>query len=80
MSDAVCKDYTEITEVRASDPQAVERAWQTRSIRPAVRGNGRLMIVAADHPARGALGVGSRPTAMNESFGPQFQPYVASTA
>ena len=33
--------------------------------RPTVRGNGRLMIVAADHPARGALAVGSRPTAMN---------------
>ena len=65
MSDAVCRDYAEITDVRASDPQAVERAWQTRTIRPAVRGNGRLMIVAADHPARGALGVGSRPTAMN---------------
>ena len=32
---------------------------------PTVRGNGRLMIVAADHPARGALGVGARPTAMN---------------
>ena len=30
-----------------------------------MRGNGRLMIVAADHPARGALSVGSRPTAMN---------------
>ncbi len=40
--------------------QAVERAWQTRATRPAVRGNGRLMIVAADHPARGALGVGDR--------------------
>ena len=65
MSDAVCRDYAGITDVRASDPQAVERAWQTRTIRPAVRGNGRLMIVAADHPARGALGVGSRPTAMN---------------
>ena len=65
MSDAVCRDYAEITDVRASDPQAVERAWQTRAIRPAVRGNGRLMIVAADHPARGALGVGDRPTAMN---------------
>jgi DhnA family fructose-bisphosphate aldolase class Ia len=65
MSDAVCKDYAEITDVRASDPQAVERAWQTRTIRPVVRGNGRLMIVAADHPARGALSVGSRPTAMN---------------
>src|SRR4051794_20189464 len=65
MSDAVCKDYAEITDVRASDPQAVERAWQTRIIRPVVRGNGRLMIVAADHPARGPLTVGSRPTAMN---------------
>ena len=32
---------------------------------PTVRGNGRLMIVAADHPARGALAVGNRPTAMN---------------
>ena len=65
MSDALCRDYAEITGLRASDPQAIERAWQTRSIRPTVRGNGRLMIVAADHPARGALGVGSRPTAMN---------------
>ena len=65
MSDAVCRDYAEITDVRASDPQAIERAWLARTIRPAIRGNGRLMIVAADHPARGALGVGSRPTAMN---------------
>jgi DhnA family fructose-bisphosphate aldolase class Ia len=65
MSNAVCKDYAEITDVRASDPQTVERAWQARTTRPAVRGNGRLMIVAADHPARGALSVGSRPTAMN---------------
>jgi DhnA family fructose-bisphosphate aldolase class Ia len=65
MSDAVCKDYAEITDVRATDPQAVERAWQARTTRPVVRGNGRLMIVAADHPARGALAVGSRPTAMN---------------
>ena len=44
---------------------AVARAWPTRTTRPAVRGDGRLMIVAADHPARGALAVGSRPTAMN---------------
>ena len=65
MSNAMCTDYAGITEVRASEPQAIERAWQTRTIRPTVRGNGRLMIVAADHPARGALGVGSRPTAMN---------------
>jgi DhnA family fructose-bisphosphate aldolase class Ia len=61
----VCSDYSAITEVRASDPGAVARAWQSRTTRPTVQGNGRLMIVAADHPARGALSVGSRPTAMN---------------
>jgi DhnA family fructose-bisphosphate aldolase class Ia len=62
---ALCADYAEITDLRATDPQAVERAWQTRVTRAAMRGKGRLMIVAADHPARGALAVGSRPTAMN---------------
>lgn len=65
MSNAVCTNYAEITAVRAGDPDAVARAWQRRTTRPTVRGDGRLMIVAADHPARGALAVGSRPTAMN---------------
>jgi DhnA family fructose-bisphosphate aldolase class Ia len=65
MSEALCTDYAEITALRASDPEAIARAWQSRTTRPAVRGNGRLMIVAADHPARGALAVGSRPTAMS---------------
>ncbi|CAN5284991.1 aldolase [soil metagenome] len=64
-SKPVCSDYSAINQVRASDPGAVARAWQARSYRPTVQGNGRLMIVAADHPARGALSVGSRPTAMN---------------
>jgi len=61
----ICADYTEITELRATDPAAIGRAWQNRTTRSTVRGNGRLIIVAADHPARGALAVGSRPTAMN---------------
>jgi DhnA family fructose-bisphosphate aldolase class Ia len=65
MSEALCTDYAELTELRASDPAAITRAWQDRVTRPTIRGNGRLMIVAADHPARGALAVGSRPTAMN---------------
>lgn len=60
-----CTDYAAITELRATDPGAIARAWQARTTRPLIRGNGRLMIVAADHPARGALGVGTRPTAMN---------------
>lgn len=61
----LCADYAAVTEVRAADPGAVAKAWQVRSSRPTVRGDGRLMIVAADHPARGALAVGARPTAMN---------------
>src|SRR6476659_9587123 len=65
MSKPTCKNYTDITDLRAADPGAIGRAWQNRSTRPTVRGNGRLMIVAADHPARGALAVGSRPTAMS---------------
>ncbi len=61
----ICGDYAAITELRAADPGAIARAWQARTTRPTIRGNGRLMIVAADHPARGALGVGARPNAMN---------------
>ncbi len=60
-----CRDYAEVTQLRATEPGAVAKAWQERTTRPTTRGDGRLMIVAADHPARGALGVGSRPTAMN---------------
>lgn len=58
-------DYASLTTVRATDPGAVARAWAERAGRPTVQGDGQLMIVAADHPARGALAVGSRPTAMN---------------
>jgi DhnA family fructose-bisphosphate aldolase class Ia len=65
MSKPLCADYAAINELRTSDPGAVARAWQNRTTRPTARGNGRLMIVAADHPARGALAVGNRPTAMN---------------
>ncbi|WP_006241236.1 Cgl0159 family (beta/alpha)8-fold protein [Mycolicibacterium tusciae] len=64
-SEPLCTDYAGITELRASEPGAIARAWQDRLTRPTIRGNGRLMIVAADHPARGALSVGTRPTAMN---------------
>ena len=41
---AVCENYAAVTAVRASDPGAVARAWQERTTRPTVRGDGRLMI------------------------------------
>jgi hypothetical protein len=54
----------ELTEVRARRPQAVDEAWQRRSRRPLLGDDGQLLIVAADHPARGALGVRDDKAAM----------------
>ena len=47
----------ELTAVRRHDPGAVERAWQARRRRPLLGAADQLLIVAADHMARGALGV-----------------------
>lgn len=55
----------ELTDLRAADPGAVARAFAARRRRPLVRGDGRLMIIAADHPARGALSAAGDPFAMN---------------
>ncbi|MDG9722684.1 MULTISPECIES: Cgl0159 family (beta/alpha)8-fold protein [unclassified Streptomyces] len=54
----------DLTTVRARHPEAIAEAAARRVRRPLVGGSGRLMIVAADHPARGALGVGDRGLAM----------------
>ncbi|MFE9775345.1 deoxyribose-phosphate aldolase [Streptomyces sp. NPDC005931] len=50
--------------VRARTPEAVAEAAARRARRPLLGDSGRLMIVAADHPARGALAVGDRRLAM----------------
>ncbi|MDX3692253.1 deoxyribose-phosphate aldolase [Streptomyces europaeiscabiei] len=54
----------DLTRIRAHHPEAVTEAAARRTRRPLIGATGRLMIVAADHPARGALGVGDRPLAM----------------
>ncbi len=56
----------EINEVRARDPQRVRRLLAARRRRELFGPDGRLMIVACDHPARGALAASGRPTAMND--------------
>lgn len=53
-----------LTEVRASDPGRISRQWDSRVHRPLLGGDGHLLLVAADHPARGALGVRSDAMAM----------------
>lgn len=52
-----------IVETRATDPGAVARAATARR-RADITTIPRLLIVAADHPARGALGSGANPMAM----------------
>jgi DhnA family fructose-bisphosphate aldolase class Ia len=46
-----------LTETRVRTPGAIAERWEDRVLRPLVGPDGRLLIVAADHPARGALGV-----------------------
>lgn len=57
-------DLERVRRLRAEGPSAIREALAGRRRREVLRGDGRLFIVAADHPARGALAVGGRPTAM----------------
>ncbi|QHC20998.1 Cgl0159 family (beta/alpha)8-fold protein [Streptomyces sp. GS7] len=55
---------SDLATLRARHPEAVAEAAARRTRRPLLGDSGRLMIVAADHPARGALAVGDRQLAM----------------
>jgi len=61
-------DVARVRELRARDPQAISRAAQARRRRPLLARGGRLLLIAADHPARGALGVRGAPTAMADRY------------
>ena len=58
------RDYAEVSEIRARHPERVLELSRARARRELLPADGRLMIIAADHPARGSNGVGSRPMAM----------------
>jgi DhnA family fructose-bisphosphate aldolase class Ia len=57
-----------LAEARAHDPGAIAAAAASRRRRPLLGETGRLMIIAADHTARGVLGVGRDPLAMENRF------------
>ncbi len=57
-------DIERITNLRVTDPAAVRAALRDR-VRPAgLPSDGKMMLIAADHPARGAISVGRDPMAM----------------
>jgi DhnA family fructose-bisphosphate aldolase class Ia len=57
-------DTRQISEIRAQRPEAIRQAAESRRRGPRLASDGGLMLVAADHPARGALGVRDAPRAM----------------
>lgn len=59
-------DLAAVRQIRITDPGRVARLWATRSRRPLFGADQRLMIVACDHPARGAISVGGDAMAMGD--------------
>jgi hypothetical protein len=58
-------DLHRLIRIRATEPAAIAEAARKRQRPASLLGeHGRLMMIAADHPARAALGVGDRPFAM----------------
>jgi hypothetical protein len=58
------KDQKMLLETRFFRPETISALAQQRKVRTPLLDSGRILIVAADHPARGSIKVGSRPTAM----------------
>jgi DhnA family fructose-bisphosphate aldolase class Ia len=54
----------ELTEIRARHPERINELLATRRRRDLLPADGRLMLVACDHPARGALSVRGQADAM----------------
>lgn len=61
--------WRRLLRVRATDPGAVAKAWAGRVRRELLGRDGRLFLLTADHPARGALAVGDDPLAMGDRRG-----------
>lgn len=61
-------DFDSLREARAAHPERISEILASRVRRDLIRGDGRLFIVAADHPARGALGVRDDDAAMADRY------------
>ncbi|MDP4586383.1 MAG: deoxyribose-phosphate aldolase [Microbacteriaceae bacterium] len=61
-------DFDALRETRATNPGRLAEVYANRQRRELLAADGRLMIVAADHPARGALAVNGHATAMADRY------------
>jgi DhnA family fructose-bisphosphate aldolase class Ia len=62
------EQFAYVRETRATNPALIQAAHAQRRRRPELSADGRLFIIAADHPARGALGVAGHPMAMADRY------------
>ncbi len=60
--------FDRITEVRVTHPEVIAEEAAARRRRERLAPDGRLVILAADHPARMVLGVGDDPLAMGDRW------------
>jgi DhnA family fructose-bisphosphate aldolase class Ia len=58
------RSISELNEIRSRDPGRIKRLLTGRRKRGLLGPDGKLMIIACDHPARGALSAAGRGTAM----------------
>jgi DhnA family fructose-bisphosphate aldolase class Ia len=61
-------DFAKLREIRAAHPEKLAEIYATRTRRDVIQGDGRLFIVAADHPARNAVAVRDNPRAMANRY------------
>jgi DhnA family fructose-bisphosphate aldolase class Ia len=61
-------DFAKLREDRAAHPEKLAEIYSARSRRNVVQGDGRLFIIAADHPARNALSVRDNARAMENRY------------
>jgi DhnA family fructose-bisphosphate aldolase class Ia len=61
-------DFDRLRNIRATAPENIAAFVRDRQRRPLLSDAGKVFIVAADHPARGALGVGGDQSAMADRY------------
>lgn len=61
-------DFARLREIRSRRPHEIAETLRARTRREVLGADDRMFIVAADHPARGALAVGADATAMADRY------------
>jgi hypothetical protein len=62
------KRYLELIDARINNPASLQKALKNRARRTVAGKDGKLMLLAADHTARGIIAAGNNPTAIADRY------------